>query len=244
MTAQSKALLSDRMFNGMSLIMAPRGFGGIIHSLEFAQNRANAELARRWPEFVGNLDDDSIGWGLWGARQNFPVDPSTLNGEALRRLGLELTRNWHPHMRQLIEMTKPDMVKYIGVRTSVPLPPWESSNVTLLGDAIHTMTPGRGAGANTALRDAALLGKLLVETQRGGKPLSQAIREYEAEMLRYSSEAVKESKKQMSSTDLIHKPVIGGLQLAAMRGVMRIINAVPPFKRRLLQNMMRVRGAN
>ena len=244
MTAQSRALLSDRMFNGMSLIMAPRGFGGIIHSLEFAQNRADAGLARRWPDFVAALDDDSIGWGLWGARQNFPADPSMLNSEDLRRLALQLTRDWHPHMRRLIEMTEPAMVQYIGVRTSVPPPPWESCNVTLLGDAIHTMTPGRGAGANTALRDAALLGKLLIEADSGGKPLLQAIHDYEAEMLRYSAEAVRDSKKQMSAADLIHMPVIGGLQLAMMRGVMRIINAVPPFKRRLLRNIMRVRGAN
>ncbi len=38
MTAESKALLSDKMFYGMSMIMAPKGFGGIIHSLEFGQN--------------------------------------------------------------------------------------------------------------------------------------------------------------------------------------------------------------
>jgi len=244
MTTDSRALLSDKMFYGMSMIMAPKGFGAIIHSLEFAQHRTNADLAERWPDFVAALDDDSIGWGLWGARQNFPRDPAALNGQELLRLGLQLTRSWHPHVRELMGMTEGSAVSYLGVRTSIPLSPWESSNVTLLGDAIHTMTPGRGAGANTALRDAALLGQLLVEADRGRKPLVQAIHNYEVEMLRYSSEAVEKSKKQMSSTDLIHRPVIGRLQLALTRGVMRVINTVPAFKRRALQNMMRVRGDN
>jgi len=244
MTAQSRALLSDRMFHGMSMIMAPKGFGAIIHSLEFAPNRTNADFAARWPDFVEALDHDSIGWGLWGARQNFPVDPSALNGQELQRLGLELIRDWHPHLHELIRMTEPAAIGCVGVRTSVPPPPWESSNVTLLGDAIHTMTPGRGAGANTALRDAALLGQLLVAADQGRKPLVEAIHEYEVEMLRYGSEAVKESRKQMNSKDLIHRPVVGRLQLALIRGVMHAINAVPVLKRRALQNVMRVRGGN
>jgi 2-polyprenyl-6-methoxyphenol hydroxylase-like FAD-dependent oxidoreductase len=244
MTAERKALLTDKMFYGMSMIMAPKGFGAIIHSLEFARHRADPEFVARWPAFVDALDDDSIGWGLWGARQNFPRDPATLNGEELQRLGLQLTRDWHPYVHQLIRMTEPSAVSYVGIRTSVPPPPWESSNVTLLGDAIHTMTPGRGAGANTALRDAALLSQLLVEADRGRKPLVQAIHDYEVEMLRYSSEAVNESKKQLNSADLIHRPMIGGLQLAMIRGVMRIVNAVSSLKRCALQNMMRVRGEN
>jgi 2-polyprenyl-6-methoxyphenol hydroxylase-like FAD-dependent oxidoreductase len=244
MTGGSKALLSEKMFYGMSMIMAPKGFGGIIHSLEFPQSRTDPAFAVRWPNFVELLDVDSIGWALWGARQNFPRDPAALCGEDLRRLGLELTRDWHPHMRALIEMTDPAAIQSLGMRTSVPLSPWESSNVTLLGDAIHTMTPGRGAGANTALRDAALLGKLLVEVHQRRKPLIDAIHEYEAEMLHYSTEAVNESKKQMSSTDLIHRPIVGAVQLALMRGAMRVINAVPTLKRLVLQNLMRVRGAN
>lgn len=61
------------------------------------------------------------------------------------------------------------------------------------------MTPGRGAGANTALRDAALLGRMLVEADQGRKPLVEAIHAYEVEMLRYSTEAVRESKKQMDA---------------------------------------------
>jgi 2-polyprenyl-6-methoxyphenol hydroxylase-like FAD-dependent oxidoreductase len=147
-------------------------------------------------------------------------------------------------MRALIEMTDPAAIHSLGMRTSVPLLPWASSNVTLLGDAIHTMTPGRGAGANTALRDAALLGKLLVEVHQGRKPLVDAIHDYEVEMLRYSTEAVNESKKQMNSTDLIHRPIVGAMQLALMRGAMRVVNAVPLLKRQVLQNLMRVRGAN
>jgi len=212
--------------------------------LDFSPHRTDPGFAARWPHFLDALDDDSIGWGLWGARQNFPQDPAELTGPELRNLGMELTRNWHPHMRALIEMTEPAAVGYVGVRTSVPVPAWKSSNVTLLGDAIHTMTPGRGAGANTALRDAALLGPLLIEASRGRKPLVQAINEYEAEMLRYGTEAVRESRKQMSSTDLIHRPIMGSVQLALVRSAMRVVNAVPALKRRALQNLVRVRGEN
>jgi len=193
---------------------------------------------------VDTLDEDSIGWALWGARQNVPGDPAGLDGVGLRRLGLELTQGWHPHMHELIRATQPSSMHYVKVKTSGQLSPWASSNVTLLGDAVHTMTPGRGAGANTALRNAAQLGRLLVEANCGRKPLIDAIRDYEAEMLRYSGEAVKESRRQMDAGDLIHKPVVGRLQLALMRGAMRTINAVPPLKRRVLRRMMRVRGEN
>jgi 2-polyprenyl-6-methoxyphenol hydroxylase-like FAD-dependent oxidoreductase len=244
MTAENRALLSDKMFYGMSMVMAPKGFGAIIHSLEFEQHRTTGDFAARWPGFLDALEDNSVGWGIWGARQNFPADPSAMDGLQLQRLGLELTRHWHPLFAQLIRTTNPVAIRYTGVRTSVPPPPWESSNVTLLGDAIHTMTPGRGAGANTALRDAALLGKLLIAVNEGQKPLIQAIHEYETEMLRYGAEAVSESKKQMNAHDWIHKPVIGGAQLGLMRGAMRIINTSPALKRRALENIMRVRGSN
>jgi 2-polyprenyl-6-methoxyphenol hydroxylase-like FAD-dependent oxidoreductase len=244
MTAATRALLSAKMLLGMSMIMAPGGLGAIIHSLEFAPHRADPDFTGRWPQLLDALDDDSIGWALWGARQNFPRDPADLYGEELQRLGLELTRHWHPHIRELIQATAPSAIGYLGVRTSAPLSRWNSSNVTLLGDAVHTMTPGRGAGANTALRDAALLAPLLFEASRGQKGLVQAVGEYEAEMLRYSSEAVRESRKHMSSTDLIHRPIVGRMQLELIRSSMRMVNAVPAFKRRALDNLMRVRGAN
>lgn len=249
MTAQSKALLSDKMFHGMSMVMAPKGVGAIIHALEFTWNRqdlngAGGDFLARWPDFPDDGTDDYIGWGLWASRAQFPLDTSTLTGVDLVRRAGEMTRRWHPNMQQLIRLTDPATAAWINIRTSVPIPPWESSNVTLLGDAIHTMTPGRGAGANTALRDAALLSKMLAEVHRGEKPLVDAICEYEREMLRYSTEAVLKSRQQMNANDLLHKPVLGRVQLAVMRGGMRIVNASPMLKRRITESILRTRGAN
>ena len=200
-------MLSDKMFHGMSMIVAPKGFGAIIHSLAFQWNQTgvkqriggnNADVIAQWPGFLNEHTGDYIGWGLWASRRQFPVDPKTLSRADLIRLAGDVTRKWHPNFRKLIQMTDPATMLALNVRTSVPVPPWESSNVTLLGDAIHTMTPGRGAGANTAQRDAVLLLKRLTEVHHG-KPLVEAIHEYEAEMLRYSTKAVLESRKQMNA---------------------------------------------
>jgi len=232
------------MLHGMSMIMAPRGFGAIIHSLDFSDRRCNPELLSHWPQFSDAVSNDSLGWGLWGAHYNFPQDPASLTGAEAINLALAVTQTWEPRFRTLIAETDRATIQHITIRTSIPTPAWPSSNVTLLGDAIHTMTPGRGAGANTALRDAALLRDRLVEVSSGNKPLLQAVKEYEVEMLRYSGEAVRESRKQMSSRDMIHKPVIGRLQLSTMRALTRSVNALAFVKRRIIRSIMRVRGAN
>jgi 2-polyprenyl-6-methoxyphenol hydroxylase-like FAD-dependent oxidoreductase len=248
LTAESKALVTEKMFHGMSMIMAPKGCGAIVHVLEFKWNGAamrgnDADILARWPGFQNEGTGDYIGWGLWASKKQFPVDPTTLAGADLVRLAGEMTKGWHPNFQKLIAMTDPATVLPINIRTSVPVAPWASSNVTLLGDAIHTMTPGKGAGANTALRDAALLCKKLREVHEGRRPLVEAIHEYEAEMLRYSTEAVLDSRKQMDAKDAIHKPVVGRIQLAMMRGAMRFVNVVPALKRRVQKVIMRGREA-
>jgi 2-polyprenyl-6-methoxyphenol hydroxylase-like FAD-dependent oxidoreductase len=243
-TPETAALFTEKMLRGMSMLMAPHGFGAIIHSLEFSDKRAMSNFSQRWPSFADAIATDSFGWGLWGSRHRFPSNLSTLSSDEQIDAALRITASWHPHMRKLIRRTDRSTVQHLNIRTSVPLPGWASSNVTLLGDAIHTMTPGRGAGANTALRDAALLSKLLVQACNDGTPLVNAIQAYETEMLRYSTEAVLASRQSMNENDLTHKPLIGDLQLAAMRGTMRLVNALPPVKRMIARNVMRVRGSN
>jgi len=75
--------------------------------------------------------------------------------------------------------------------TSSPdgVPEWKSDpRVTLLGDAVHAMTPAGGVGANTALKDAALLGRLLAAGWKYGLTA-----DYEREMRSYACPNVKMS---------------------------------------------------
>ena len=249
-TEESKALLSDKVFNGISLVMAPKGYGAILHVMEFKWGRDgmkegvggnDAEMISHWPGFLFDNTRDYIMWGVWGARKNLPADPMTLPIEGQLRVAKEMITDWHPIMRRLIELTDPSTVFTVNIRTSVSPEPWETSNVTLLGDAIHTMTPGRGVGANTALRDAALLCKRLTEVRDGAKPLIEALHEYEGEMLTYSKKAVLESKKQMDANGVIHKPVIGRIQLALARAGIRTVNAIPALKRKMTEQRLRLR---
>ena len=103
------------------------------------------------------------------------------------------------------------------------------------------MTPGRGVGANTALLDALLLCHQLTEARAGRLSRRQAVADYEAAMRRYGSEAVRESLKQMTADQPLHDRRWGGLTLAAMRGTLRVVNAVGPLKQRMARNETRLR---
>jgi 2-polyprenyl-6-methoxyphenol hydroxylase-like FAD-dependent oxidoreductase len=100
----------------------------------------------------------------------------------------------------------------------------------LIGDAIHTMTPGLGVGANTALRDAQILGDNLVKMS-----VVDAVRDYERQMHGYAWEAVIKSRARFDGNSLAYKPVIGRVGLAGMRTGMRLVNHVRPLKRKMLQ---------
>src|SRR6185312_16168349 len=179
---------------------------------------------------------------IWASADKFPQNFKELSGPELLAMTQRLTASWHPHWRQLLEQSDPTSVFPVVIRTPVPLPAWAPSNVTLLGDAIHTMTPGRGVGANTALRDAVLLTRHLVAVRDGRRELLQSIGAYEEKMRRYGYEAVLKSRQQMDGRSATHKPVIGRLLLAAQRAVMRTINATPPLKRKMLASLESFRG--
>jgi 2-polyprenyl-6-methoxyphenol hydroxylase-like FAD-dependent oxidoreductase len=135
-------------------------------------------------------------------------DATQRRGSDLIQLALDLTTNWHPSLRRLVSQSDPDSAFPVNVLTSVPLEPWPTTNVTLLGDALHTMTPGHGVGANTALRDAALLCRALTEVHTGQRQLHDAVSDYEQQVIPYGFERVRDSLNQNATRgdDPLYRP--------------------------------------
>lgn len=251
-TAESRALISPRVFNGISMVFAPKGYTCIIHVMEFKWDRNglksgiggnDAELIGKWPGLLYDNTTDYINWGFAASSRWLPDNVMELEAPDLVRQVLQTTPNWHPNLRRLFELTDLSTCFPVNIRTSVPVPAWQASNVTLLGDAIHTMTPGRGVGANTALRDAALLCRNLMAYRDGRMGFTEAIGDYETRMREYGYDAVEKSLEQIDGNSPMHKPVAGRIMLGGMRTAMRTINHIPPLRRRMEANLLKYRGA-
>jgi 2-polyprenyl-6-methoxyphenol hydroxylase-like FAD-dependent oxidoreductase len=104
--------------------------------------------------------------------------------------------------------------------------------VTLLGDAIHSMTPYRGIGANVALKDAALLARAIVTAERGERSLIDSVEAYEAEMRRYGFAAVETSLHAMRQFTQENR-----IALAASRVFFRLVDRLAPVKRWMFRRM-------
>ena len=118
---------------------------------------------------------------------------SAASGRELRTLALDRVCDWHPAVAELIGLWDLDTVQPLVLRSSLPIPAWPPGNVTVMGDAVHAMSPALGIGANTALRDALALGTELVAAAEDRKPLITAISDYEAAMRDYGFAAVRDS---------------------------------------------------
>jgi 2-polyprenyl-6-methoxyphenol hydroxylase-like FAD-dependent oxidoreductase len=124
------------------------------------------------------------------------TDPRLFEADAvsLHRAAARLVEGWHPAVRRIIAEADVPATFGVCITSAQPVAPWSGPNVTLLGDAIHTMSPGRGDGANIALKDAQMLVRALRRTASGTASLASAIRGYEAGMLQYGLQAVADSR--------------------------------------------------
>jgi salicylate hydroxylase len=173
---------------------------------------------------------DYVFWSYVAAAGRYPADVRDRDGAALTRLVLERTGTWAPGIRTMIENSDPSTVATVPIRTMLGVDPWPASTVTLIGDAIHNMTPMAGVGANTALRDAALLAQRLGAVDRGD--VVAAIAGYEREMLDYGFAAVKTSLRNARQAASDRR-----LPRALFTSVLRLAETAPPIKRRLFAGM-------
>jgi 2-polyprenyl-6-methoxyphenol hydroxylase-like FAD-dependent oxidoreductase len=171
---------------------------------------------------------DYLMWALAGDHGRFGVPDERLTAlpaAELHAVSARLIRSWHPNLRALHAQADVDETFLVRIRTSPPVPAWPPSRVTVLGDAIHAMSPARGSGANTALRDAALLRRTLASAGAGtveggrtaddvrpipngdgpvadGDGLIAAVGDYETQMREYGYAAVAASRRAEAETGM------------------------------------------
>ena len=230
LTDGALALLPPRLLDGPVIAMPPEECN-LFMAVWKREAAADRYLRLLGIEESVPEDEDYVILALGARREyfGFRSEPSTMRGEELKETVRRKAVSWHPSLRKLVELIDPTQMAPSRIRTSEPVEPWVTTGVTLLGDAIHSMTPYRGIGANIALKDAALLCAKLTEAARSEKPVLTAIAEYEAAMRGYGFAAVAASLKGMEQATGRR-----GRGFAVVKTAMRVINAVPALRRRLL----------
>src|SRR5205823_2520191 len=135
-------------------------------------------------------DDDYILWAYVSHREATVLD-SVTKGIEIQGVIQSRTANWHPVLRQMIAETEPETIQSFAFSASARVEPWRTTNVTLLGDAIHNMPPVGGMGGNAALHDASLLCSAIASAQTGSAMLTSSLHEYEAAMIKHGFAAVR-----------------------------------------------------
>lgn len=223
------AMLPPRLLDGPVLVMSNEPCS-LFMAIWKREAGGEEQLRKLGIEDGIAEDDDYLILGFGGRREFYGI-----RGELAETSGAELKgaiRNrvsrWHPAIRKLVELLDANEMSPYRIRSSEPTAAWSTTHVTLLGDAIHCMTPFRGIGANIALKDAALLCSKLSAAERGEQPLLEAIAEYETAMRVYGFEAVAGSLKSM-------RQATGekGFGFGLAKTAMRVMNAVPMLRRRL-----------
>ncbi len=116
----------------------------------------------------------------------YPGDLATATGDELYAFWNAAVADWAPVLKDLVGRIEPASIFLSRIRGIRPVDEWTPGRVTVIGDAIHAMPPSFGAGANTALRDAATLARHLGEADRDGSSPVDAVGRYEAEMREYA----------------------------------------------------------
>lgn len=185
LTPQVRPLIPDYTWRGFTAVVGS-GIGMATGVLDFREPPQDA-AARIAPDVKLTAVPGYLMWALTGPARKFAEDPAG-TPEHLHAIAARTIRRWHPDLRRLVGLAAVEDTALVTIRTAEPVGPWRPTRVTVLGDAIHAMSPSRGSGANIAIRDAALLA---AELTTSGKPVTAAIGDYERQMTSYAWAAVR-----------------------------------------------------
>src|SRR5262249_40017702 len=129
-------------------------------------------------------DYDYVMWAFVAHKSAFTGDPHNFPQQRMKRS--------HRTLQRILTETDPSTIQSFEFSASAKVRPWQTTNVTLLGDALHHMPPVGGMGGNAALNDANLFCQALLAV-KSGQTLSDALHRCEAAMLSHGFDAVKAS---------------------------------------------------
>ncbi|MCO8276821.1 FAD-dependent monooxygenase [Actinoplanes sp. TRM 88003] len=182
------ALPESLRTSGVLAIADRRDRAFFFTPMRFGENPRQA-FARLAPGSYAPTGDDYVMWGMLLRQEEVPHGA---RGDllALRDLASELSEDFHPLIRRLVDTAELDATVLNLFATGRRPQQWALPRATMMGDAVHVMPPFGAHGGNTALRDAALLGHKLVEARASGAPVEDAITAYQDEMIPYAFQAV------------------------------------------------------
>src|SRR3954447_13454219 len=196
----TRSWLPSFLADGMTMVMPKSGSWSMFSSAFAGRDALNSAIAGGTglsglgldPEQLLDGIDDYVLCSLIVDHRSLPGNVTDLDGPTLQELAIDMVRDWDPRLRRMVAGCDPATIVGMRFRQSTPVDPWPSTTVTVLGDAIHNMTPVGGLGANSALRDAAALAEQLLAV-RDGAALVPAIATYETRMRDWGYAAVRES---------------------------------------------------
>ncbi|WBB71963.1 NAD(P)/FAD-dependent oxidoreductase [Micromonospora sp. WMMD1128] len=183
------SVIPDALRTSGVLAIADRpGRAFFFTSMRFGESPSEA-FARLAPGSYAPTGDDYVMWALLLRREELPVGARG-DLRTLWKLAARMSADFHPLVRRLVDTAELDATVLNLFATGRRPRRWAVPRATMMGDAVHVMPPFGAHGGNTALRDAALLGRRLVEARANGTPVEEAIAGYQDEMMPYAFRAV------------------------------------------------------
>lgn len=156
-----------RMIHGQTSTTAFKALGEGVFAIG-DQSRAEGSVRMICNVRPKDMDDpqQTFGWTMVGSPGMIeaPDNRFQVVGKVAADLSRKLTAGWSETLKPIFTDQVEEEAGFWKMTTSSPdgVPEWKNdARVTVVGDAVHSMTPAGGNGANTALHTASVLGELI-----------------------------------------------------------------------------------
>lgn len=200
------AHLTDGQTIEGNLLVGADGIHSVVRRQLFGEQPLRYSGYVAWRGVVEFPAEQLIAGESWGCGQRFGIVPlnrgrvywfATRNSAAGLQLSpaerkqelLELFKNWHKPIAELITATPETAILYNDIYDRPPIKQWSVGRVTLLGDAAHSTTPNLGQGGCQAIEDGLILADFLSRQNT----VEQALKNYEVARIPRTTKVVKQS---------------------------------------------------